>query len=292
MGSLFFKAHGLGNDYLALDGGGTAFELTPPVVRLICDRHSGIGSDGILVRVPSATADFGLRIYNPDGSEAEKSGNGLRIFAAYLLETRAVGEQSRFSVETVGGRVTMEILGRSSDGVLAVEVEMGTASFRSSAVGLSGPDREVRGESLELENGERVSIHTVSMGNPHCVCFQDELLVEELRRRGPQISAHPWFAQGTNVQFARISGGEEIEALVWERGAGETLASGSSACAIAAAAVRNGLVAGRDVIVRMPGGSLQVVIGESWDVLLRGPVESVVWADPTRDFLRRIEALS
>jgi diaminopimelate epimerase len=287
----FFKGHGLGNDYLAVTESRLSFELTPPAVRLVCDRHTGLGSDGVLVRVPSESADFGLRIYNPDGSEAEKSGNGLRIFAAYLLEEGAVQLRSRFSVETPGGHVAMEILERTVDGVLTVEVEMGRASFRSVAVGLSGPDREVDGEMLELPSGETVAIHTVSMGNPHCVCLQDELVFEELRRRGPQIATHPWFAHGTNVQFARAAGPGVMEAFIWERGAGETLASGSSACAVAAVAVRRGLVQRRDVEVRMPGGSLQITVGEDWDILLRGPVEGIYHADATRAFLNRLEGL-
>jgi diaminopimelate epimerase len=286
----FFKGHGLGNDYIAVDA--DVFEPTPPAVRLLCDRHTGIGSDGVLVRVPSDVADFGVRIFNPDGGEAEKSGNGLRIFAAYLLERGALEGRTRFTVETRGGLVTMELMGETDDGVLMVEVEMGTASFRSAAVGLSGPDREVSGELLELPGGDRVAIQTVSIGNPHCVCFEDELVVEDLRRRGPQISTHPWFAHGTNVQFARVSGRAEVEALVWERGAGETMASGSSACAVAAAAVRRGLVQERAVTVTMPGGSLLVTVGENWEILLRGPVESVFDAQPSEGFLHRLRELS
>src|SRR5688572_12050125 len=136
----FFKGHGLGNDYLALAAADLRFELTPPAVRLVCDRNHGIGSDGILLRVDSRSADFGLRIYNPDGSEAEKSGNGLRIFAAYLLEQGDARRGRPFTVETPGGIVRMEVMAESDDGVMIVEVEMGTASFHSSAVGLPGPD--------------------------------------------------------------------------------------------------------------------------------------------------------
>jgi diaminopimelate epimerase len=289
---MFFKAHGLGNDYIAVDGSDVGTGLAPPAVRLICDRHLGVGSDGLLVRIGSAEAEFGVRIYNPDGGEAEKSGNGLRIFAAFLLHRGEVEVGRPFRVQTKGGIVRMEVLEVTGDGVLTVEVEMGRASFRSSAVGLSGPDREVAGEPLELPTGDRVAIHTVSIGNPHCVCFEDELRVDEMRRRGPLISTHPWFAAGTNVQFARPSGPAEVEALVWERGAGETLASGSSACAVAAAAVRRGLVAERLVTVRMPGGSLFVDVGEEWDLRLRGPVETVAVAQPTAGFLARVAALS
>ena len=290
--SKFYKAHGLGNDYIVLEAGAFPFELTPPVVRLICDRHRGVGSDGILVRVPSSEAEFGLRIYNPDGSEAEKSGNGLRIFAAYLKEGGWVEGGSEFTIETKGGIVTAALLGRSPEGEELVEVDMGKASFRSGAVGLQGPDREVDGEVLELPSGERVAIEVVSMGNPHCVCFEDDLVVEEMRRRAPLISTHPWFANGTNVQFARISGPADIEAFVWERGAGETMASGSSACAVAAAAVRRGLVQQHSVQVWMPGGVLRVTVDDDWEVRLRGPVESVYLAEPTPGLLRRLEALS
>lgn len=270
----FTKGHGLGNDYLALELDTLPFALTPNAVRLLCDRHMGVGSDGILARTGAADADFGLRIFNPDGSEAEKSGNGLRIFAAYLLGRGEVKLKQRFSVGTAGGTVHMVVLGRQGGG-WNVEVEMGQASFRSAAVGMTGPDRDVDGEMLELEAGDRLAINAVSVGNPHCVIFEDEVDVDDLRRRAPQISVHPWFRNGVNVQFARALGGSAVEAWVWERGAGETSASGSSACAVAAAAVRRGLVTGRDVEVRMPGGSLHVHVGEDWDLLLRGPVEVV-----------------
>jgi diaminopimelate epimerase len=288
----FFKGHGLGNDYLAVDAAELPWELTPAAIRLVCDRHVGLGSDGILVRVPSERADFGLRIFNPDGTEAEKSGNGLRIFAAFLLERGAVSDGAGFSVETPGGLVSMQLLEHSADGVLLVEVEMGTASFRSSAVGLRGPDREVENEMLELEAGDRVAINTVSLGNPHCVIFEDELDPEGLRRRGPQVATHPWFERGTNVQFARVAGAAELEAFIWERGAGETLASGSSACAVAAAAVRRGLVAERELRVVMPGGSLRITVRDDWTVRMRGPVEGIYHAQPTAGLARRLEELT
>lgn len=287
----FFKGHGLGNDYLALDAAALGFALTPPAVRLLCDRHYGVGSDGVLARVPSEAADFGVRIFNPDGSEAEKSGNGLRVFAAYLRAEGLRAGRERFTVETPGGLVGMRILEETREGVLLLEVEMGRASFRSAAVGLRGPDREVDGEILELPPGESVSITAVSLGNPHCVVFQDDLDPEDLRRRAPQISTHPWFERGTNVQFARALSPNAIEAWVWERGAGETLASGSSACAVAAAAVRRGLVSAREVEVHMPGGVLEVEVRDDWSVLLRGPVEGVYTGRLTDGMLRRLQAL-
>jgi diaminopimelate epimerase len=284
------KSHALGNDYLALELTELLVEPTPPVVRLLCDRHRGAGSDGILARVPASRADFGVRIFNPDGSEAEKSGNGLRIFAAYLRDRGEVEIGRRFTVETRGGLVEMEILGLDG-GVLDVEVEMGIATFRTRDVGLAGPDREGAGEWLELEAGDRVTINTVSLGNPHCVVFQDELDADDLRRRAPQIATHPHFAAGTNVQFARPLDAVTLEAWVWERGAGETLASGSSACAVAAAAVRRGLVNGESLEVRMPGGSLHVSVRDDWRVLLRGPVETVWRGEATPELLERLRSL-
>ncbi|HEX2204230.1 MAG TPA: diaminopimelate epimerase [Longimicrobium sp.] len=288
----FLKGHGLGNDYLALELDALPFELSPPAVRLLCDRHTGVGSDGILARVPSTAADFGVRIFNPDGSEAEKSGNGLRIFAAYLLDRHLARIGAPFAVETPGGIVGLAILGESDDGVLDVEAEMGTASFRSADVGLAGPDRETGGEPLELESGDRVLVNTVSVGNPHCVVFQDALDVEELRRRAPQISTHPNFARGTNVQFAVGIDAATVDAWVWERGAGETRASGSSACAVAAAAVRRGIVSERQVEVRMPGGTLHVHVRDDWGVTLRGPVEGVYRGELTGGMLDRLRRLS
>ncbi|MDQ3388466.1 MAG: diaminopimelate epimerase [Gemmatimonadota bacterium] len=288
----FFKGHGLGNDYIAMDEARVLFSLTPPAVRMLCDRHTGLGSDGILLHIPSKRAAFGVRIFNPDGSEAEKSGNGLRIFAAYLWDRDLVRMREPFAVETLGGIVTLVLHTRSAEGVLDVEAEMGTALFDSASVGLAGPDREVAGEALELEAGDRVTIHAVSLGNPHCVIFEDELEPEMLRRRASQIATHPSFTRGTNVQFARVLGPATLETWVWERGAGETLASGSSACAVAAAAVRSGLVRERAVEVRMPGGSLSVTVREDWSVLLRGPVEGVYRGELTEGMLRRLEEVA
>src|SRR5215207_4141935 len=290
--AVFYKGHGLGNDYIALGMEALPFDLTPPAVRLLCDRNTGVGSDGILAAVPAEAAEFGLRIFNPDGTEAEKSGNGIRIYAAYLLDRGRVRIGPPFTVETPGGIVRVRIVDESDDGVLDVEVEMGTASFRSADVGLAGPDREVDEEALELPSGDRVLINTVSMGNPHCVVFQDELDPEELRRRAPQISTHPDFARGTNVQFAVGTGPSTVEAWVWERGAGETSASGSSACAVAAAAVRRGMVSERQVAVRMPGGTLHVHVRDDWSLLLRGPVEDVYRAELTPGMLARLRGLS
>jgi diaminopimelate epimerase len=194
-------------------------------------------------------------------------------------------------VETPGGHVVLSILERSPVRIM-VSVDMGVASFRSSDVGLKGPDREVSGELLQLSAGDRLEINTVSLGNPHCVIFEDEVDPETLRRRAPQVSTHPWFERGTNVQFARVVGPAAVEAWIWERGAGETLASGSSACAVAAVAVRRGLLAEKTVEVRMPGGTLQVEVREDWTIVQQGPAEAVFRGELTEELLRRLKELA
>jgi len=267
----FAKGHGLGNDYLVLDRKDLPHELAAPAIRRICDRHWGIGSDGILLRVPSDRGDFGLRIFNPDGSEAEKSGNGLRIFAKYLHD-HGHAKSTVFTVDTQGGLV--ECACHVVDGrVAAVTVEMGRATFRAPEIPMNGPDREVVGVPLEV-NGTILTVTAVSVGNPHCVVFVDRLDEGEARRLGPLIERHPMFPNRTNVQFARVHAWDTVDVLIWERGAGWTLSSGSSSCGVVSAAVRNGLT-GRRVTVRMPGGQLTVEVREDWSLRLEGPVEEV-----------------
>jgi diaminopimelate epimerase len=270
----FWKGHALGNDYIVLDGAAPS----PAAVRGLCDRHRGVGSDGVLAG-DTASDPVALRIFNPDGSEAEKSGNGLRIFAAWLHHRGLVGA-GPFRVALPGETVAMEVEGGSPDGTRLVRVDMGVASFRARDVHYAGadPGAEVMGEPLDTGDGT-VGIHLVSIGNPHCVVFRDEpdrpLRREEMARLGPAIQALPVFARGINVQLARVASPDTLEALVWERGAGETLASGSSACAVAAAALRSGRVAGGTLRVRMPGGILDVRIDDDWRVRLTGPAQIV-----------------
>ena len=267
----FAKGHGLGNDYLVLDLTELPCELSAHAIQRICDRNRGVGADGILLRVASARADFGLRIFNPDGSEAEKSGNGLRIFAKYLHD-HGHAKTTVFTVDTRGGLVECAchvVNGR----VAAVAVEMGRATFRAPEIPMSGPDREAIGIPLEVA-GTILTVTAVSVGNPHCVVFVERLDEGEVRRLGPLVERHPAFPNRTNVQFARVRARDTVDVLVWERGAGWTLASGSSACAVASAAVRNGLADGR-VTVRMPGGQLAVEVRRDWSLRLEGPVEEI-----------------
>jgi len=269
----FAKGHGLGNDYIVLRRHDLPFDLSEASIVRICDRNWGIGSDGILVLVDSTRADFGLRIFNPDGSEAEKSGNGLRIFAKWLRD-HGYARQDGFTVETKGGVV--ECLCRGREGRVAfVTVEMGRATFRAPDIPMNGPDRDVVGVPLQLADGTAVAATAVSVGNPHCVVFVDPLDVDACKRVGPMIERHPAFPQRTNVQFARAVDTHTLDILIWERGAGYTLASGSSSCAAASAAVRTGRCDHGRVTVRMPGGELVIEVRPDWSLKLEGPVEEV-----------------
>lgn len=248
-----FRAHGLGNDYLVLTDGA---ELTPAIVRAVCDRHEGVGSDGVLEPVhPRDGADYGLRIHNPDGSEAEKSGNGLRIFALWLVRERgALGE---FTVWTPGGTVACRVDGDR------VRVQMGRARV-SEPTTLCG-----------------VEATRVDVGNPHAVVLD---IPDDWRALGAQIEQS---VEGrTNVQFVRVEGPHAIRVKVWERGAGETRSSGSSACAAAAACAARWMVTS-PVQVIMDGGELDVRVGPEGEVELTGPVEAIGVITVDEGWLRR-----
>jgi diaminopimelate epimerase len=284
----FFRGHGLGNDYLVMDPRELDFRLTPKSIRAICDRHWGLGSDGILALVPSKRADFGLRIYNPDGSEAEKSGNGLRIFARYLHATRKT-RRDRFTVETKGGlvRVTLHV-DRHGD-ASAATVEMGEASFRPESLPCTIQAEELIERPISA-GGERLLFTGVSVGNPHCVVFRPlgrRWTREELLRLGPQLENHAVFPRRTNVQLAVPTGPREIYILIWERGAGETQASGSSSCAAASAAVRLGLVRS-PVAVKAPGGTLHIEVDPGYRLTMKGPVAEVARGTLSPSFLRTL----
>lgn len=268
----FWKGHALGNDYIVVDGTGRA-PPGPALVRALCDRHRGVGGDGVLLGDLDADP-VGLRIFNPDGSEAEKSGNGLRIFGAWL-HARAVVGDAPFAVSLPGEVVELRVVGRAADGALVLRVDMGRASFRAGDVGFTGADADapVEGYRLPIDDGA-FAIHLVSLGNPHCVVFVDPLDDDAFRRSAPRIQAHPAFARGVNVQFARVVDAATVEARILERGAGETLASGSSACAVAVAGRRARLTAPA-VRVRMPGGDVAVEVDDDWGVRLTGEARLV-----------------
>jgi diaminopimelate epimerase len=284
----FFKGHGLGNDYLVLDPEELDVKLTPARIRAICDRHEGLGSDGILALAPSRQADFGVRIYNPDGSEAEKSGNGLRIFARFLYATRRTRKR-RFQVETRGGIVDVALELDAHGEPHRVTVAMGRASFRPEDLPCTLDVEELVEQPIRV--GSRTLRFTgVSVGNPHCVVFRARgrsFTERELRTIGPLISTHRLFPRFVNVQLAVPTGAREITLRIWERGAGATRASGSSACAAACAGVRLGLVKS-PVTVRMPGGVLAIEVNEAFDVTLAGPVEEIARGQLADSFVRAL----
>jgi len=269
----YVKSHGLGNDYIVIDPASVPFAVTPAAVRLICDRHLGVGSDGILLVAPGDGADFGVRIFNPDGSEAEKSGNGARIFAKFLRD-HGYTDRDRFTLRTLGGRVTCA-LHREDGRVAQITVDMGKARFDPL-------------DAIEV-GGEHLEVTSVSLGNPHCVVIVPDLAAIDVHVLGPRIERHPAFPRRTNVQFAQVTSRTEVRIRIWERGAGYTLASGSSSCAVVAACHRKGLV-DRDVTVTMPGGQLQIGIADDGEIRMRGPVEEICTGDLSPDLLRRLGA--
>jgi len=270
--NFFVKSHGLGNDYIVMDSHKTDFEFTEKNIQLICDVHYGIGSDGILVLVDSDKADFGLRILNPDGSEAEKSGNGLRIFAKFLFDYGYIDKTS-FSIDTLGGVVQAEVIQQEKRKARMIKVDMGAAIFEAEKVPVRSGQAECLDELLELD-GTSYLINCVSVGNPHCIIIKDELEVDEIMQYGSQIENHPKFPNRINVQFAKVVSPDLVEILIWERGAGWTLASGSSSSAVAAMMVKKGLT-DRKLTMKMPGGELKLEIDEDWQIHMTGEVREI-----------------
>ncbi|MEN8374187.1 MAG: diaminopimelate epimerase [Gemmatimonadota bacterium] len=295
------KGQALGNDYLVIDAGelraalGGAAEsgrvgdanprsgagdhggMSVDLARALCDRHTGLGSDGVLVAWTDRRP-FGLRIWNPDGTGAEKSGNGLRIFCAWLHGRGLVGSDP-FDVALPKDSVTVRVLGKAGAGALDIEVDMGAADFRGGSVGFETRVGAVDDEPLDLGDAGSALINTVSLGNPHCVVLIDAFERVDFEARGPALAVHRAFREGTNVQFARPVDRHTAEAWIWERGAGETLASGSSACAVAATLVRKGMLDPGSVRVRMPGGEVRVDVDGSFRLRLRGPAQLVYDAE-------------
>ena len=263
------KYQALGNDYLVTEPGDRGLVPAPSEIRLVCDRHYGLGSDGLLVGPYEAeTADFGLRLFNPDGGEFEKSGNGLRIFARYLWDRRLVGEES-FTILTPGGIVTARVC---QEGRRAT-VEMGRVGFDSREIPVEGPAREVVGESMNVA-GRTLSYSALTIGNPHCVVMGQEVSPRTARQLGPLLERDPRFPNRTNVQFMRVLDRATIQIEIWERGVGYTLASGSSSCAAAAVAHKLELCDAQ-VAVRMPGGIIDITIGPEWAISMSGAVTRV-----------------
>ena len=267
----FEKYHALGNDYLVYDPQGEDKVFSEKEIIRICHRNFGLGSDGILVGPMKAeNADFGLQILNPDGSEAEKSGNGLRIFARYLRDQGKVSTDP-FTVNTLGGVVTCEVSTDSS----TIAVEMGQVNFHSDVipVQVDGNAREVLKEDI-LIDGQTYQYYAATIGNPHCVVPLDEISEGLALRLGPELENHRLFPNRTNVQLLQVLNRNRIRIEIWERGAGYTLASGSSSSAAGAVARKMG-ACDREITVEMPGGEIGLVIEDDYNVKMTGPATRV-----------------
>jgi len=286
----FKKYHGLGNDYLVIDPNVRDFPLTQENIRLICDRNFGVGSDGILygprqepdAQQPSGAGLPALRIFNPDGSEAEKSGNGLRIFAKYLFEKKYVHSKS-FRIKTLGGVVDVQV---KDDVAGLIRINMGKVTFTSNEIPVAGEPREVVDEPLEID-GATYKVTCLSIGNPHCVIPMPQATETIARALGPHVENHKMFPNRINMQIVRVIDRANIDIRIWERGAGYTLASGSSSCAAAAASHKLGLV-DSDVTVHMPGGTLHIEIADDGRIHMTGPVEGTFEGSFHSDLLKRL----
>jgi diaminopimelate epimerase len=259
------KYQALGNDYLVFDMPGPLDQLVP-LLPALCDRHRGLGSDGLLAFDPAGMA---VRIFNPDGSEAQKSGNGLRITAAHAVLEHGAGEA--FELATVGRKNPIRVLARNGAEV-TTELDIGRASFRAADLPArfdGEPDRV----HLDTPVG-RVEAMLVSVGNPHCVVFREPVTMERCIELGPHLETHSAFPERTNVQLFEVIDRGHVRIEIWERGAGYTLASGTSASAVAAACMRAGLVDDQ-VSIQMPGGDLQVRKEASGNLVQSGPARRV-----------------
>lgn len=266
---VFEKYHGLGNDYLVFDPRTNDLELNPARIRLICDRNYGVGSDGILYGPFFEHGKPLVRIFNPDGSETGKSGNGVRIFSKYLFDAGYIHEKN-FVLTTRSGDVDVHYL---NDDASLMRVRMGKASFASSDVPVSGPLREVVDEPMVF-GGTVYRVCCVSVGNPHCVIPLQDISREKAIELGAFVEIAPQFPERTNMQLLKVLDRKTIQIEIFERGAGYTLASGSSSCAAACAAHKLGLV-DSSVTVQMPGGELGIEILPDFSVYMTGSVTRV-----------------
>jgi diaminopimelate epimerase len=289
------KWHGLGNDYLVVEEAALPAPLSVEAIILLCDRHLGVGSDGILLHCEPTGAVPGaitrMRVFNPDGSESEMCGNGIRIFARYLKATGAI-EAPEFVVETLAGPIAPRLL----EGGM-VRVDMGRARFASANIDASHlaerPQADVVDAVLEAA-GRSYHFTFVDVGNPHCVIVVDDPATIDLPTVGAAIEKHPLFPNRVNVEFIRSEADGSVRMRVWERGVGETQACGTGAAAVGAAAVRLGL-ATSPVTVRLLGGDLLIEVEEADGgaasgphVFKTGPAEEILTCEVSDELLRRL----
>lgn len=263
------KYHGLGNDYLVFDPNKNEIKLQARNVEMLCKRNFGVGADGILYGPVIEDGKIKVQIFNPDGSEAEKSGNGVRIFAKYLLDEAYVTEK-KFILTTLAGDVEIEFL--DEDGS-RMRVNMGKPSYISGDIPMISVEKEIVNEPLSF-GGNFYNTTCLSVGNPNCVIMMEEVNAQKASSLGPYVESAQYFPNRINMQLLKVVDRDNIQIEIYERGAGYTLASGTGACAAAAAAHRMGLV-NDTVTVVMPGGELIVEIGEDQTIYMTGTVGTV-----------------
>ena len=275
----FVKMHGLGNDFILIDclnkSLGDSLFLSY-LAKKLCDRNFGIGADGLLLILPSSKADLRMRIFNYDGSEAQMCGNGIRCFAKYAYENKLVSK-IKFTVETLAGIITPELIFQDlkDKKVLRVKVDMGTPKLRKKEIPMTGEDTPtVVDETLKINSEQTFKVTCVSIGNPHCIVFVDDVQSIQVDEIGPKIENHPLFPEKTNVEFIQVLNKQEINFRVWERGVGETLACGTGACAALVASVLNKKT-DREATIHLPGGDLDIRWADDEHIYMTGPAELV-----------------
>ena len=267
----FTKSQALGNDFIIIEDIERRFELETSVVARLCDRHFGIGADGLMIVRPSSHADFFMLFYNPDGSQAEMCGNGIRCFASYVYN-HGLTSKNAIKIETKGGLREVFLLFKDSK-LSATKVNMGRPTFKASDIPMDVDEHEFIDDTIEV-NGDKIKATCLSVGNPHCVIFVEDVEEAPVRELGSKIENLSVFPNRINVEFAQVIGSSEMRLRVWERGAGETLACGTGACAVVLAGVRNKL-SSRKVRVHLPGGSLDVEWADDDLVYMTGSSEEV-----------------
>lgn len=269
----FTKMHGAGNDYVYVDGFRETVADPAALAREISDRHFGVGGDGLILILPSNRADVRMRIFNADGSEAEMCGNGLRCVAKYAFDHGLV-ERTAITVETGAGLLPLEMFTNAAGRVDRVRVNMGRPRLSRAELPMTGPADE-RVVELPLEILDRAfRVTCVSMGNPHCVIYVDDVAGFPVERYGPVIEHHPLFPRRTNVEFVQVIGPGEVRQRTWERGAGETLACGTGSAAVTVAGLLTGRT-GQTLLNHLAGGDLEMAWDGEGEVFMTGPAVEV-----------------
>ena len=278
----FVKMHGLGNDFILIGClhkslGDSSF--LSYLTKKLCDRNFGIGADGLILILPSSKADLRIRIFNFDGSEAQMCGNGIRCFAKYAYENKLVSK-IKFTVETLAGIITPELIFKDKE-ISGIKVDMGIPKLKRREIPMEGEDTPtVVNETLKINSKQIFKITCISMGNPHCIIFVNDVQSIPVDEIGPKIENHPLFPEKTNVEFIQILNRKEINFRVWERGVGETLACGTGACASLVASVLNKKT-GHQALIHLPGGDLNIQWADDGHVYMTGPAELIFRGEMT-----------